>query len=79
MVVWTRKGARNLTVAFCVIAVTWLYNIVYVVIAVSTKRDYYNPDPVSLYITLLLQSALPRFCVVVVLDWRPVYERQNYG
>ena len=47
VVVWMRKGAHNLKVAFLAITCTWLYVILYVVIASATKHSFYNPDPVS--------------------------------
>ncbi|KAI5123998.1 hypothetical protein M0805_006408 [Coniferiporia weirii] len=45
VVVWFRKGAHDLKVACAVIAVTWLFVILFVAIAASRNRNYYTPTP----------------------------------
>ena len=48
VVFWLRKGSSNMKLACLVIAFSWLYVILYVTIAVTTKPNFYSPDPVSL-------------------------------
>lgn len=48
VVVWMRKGANNLPVALGVIAVQWLFIILFSIIVAVTKgvSNYYDPTPV---------------------------------
>ena len=48
VVFWLRRGSSNMKLACLVIACSWLYVILYVTIAVTTKPNFYSPDPVSL-------------------------------
>ncbi|KAH8119343.1 hypothetical protein DFH11DRAFT_439734 [Phellopilus nigrolimitatus] len=48
--VWLRKGTHNLNIAYGIIAVAWLTVILFVAVAASKNRNYYNPTPLWCWI-----------------------------
>lgn len=48
VVVWFFKGQHNMTAAFCVITLSWLFVVLFVIISATTTHNYFTPDTVSL-------------------------------
>jgi len=44
VVVWFFKGQHNMTAAYCVISLYWLFVILFVIVSATTTHNYFTPD-----------------------------------